>query len=337
MMKRRVVVLGAGSWGSTLAMLLHRNGCLVRLWDGDTGRLGTISRTRQNIGFIPNDLLIPREIDIEADLGEAAVGAEFVVIAVPSHAMREVARKVGVLPLGRPVFVSVVKGIENETLKRMSEVIAEEVPEEKRAGVACLSGPSIANEVLRDLPTTVVCASREEEVGRGCQLLFVSPRFRVYTNPDLVGVELGGSLKNIIALAAGIGDGLGLGANAKGALLTRGLAEITRLGVAMGAEAFTFAGLSGAGDLITTCTSEHSRNRYVGEQIARGRGLEEVLGSMVMVAEGVRTTRAARELAGRAGVEMPITQQMHEVLFEGKEPRAALADLMEREPKAEVW
>jgi glycerol-3-phosphate dehydrogenase (NAD(P)+) len=336
-MKRRAAVLGAGSWGTTLAMLLHRNGCLVRLWDGDAGRLGTISRTRKNIGFIPDDLLIPEGIDVEADLEEAAAESEFVLLAVPSHAMREVARKVGGLRLGTPILVSVAKGIENETLKRMSEVIAEEVPEEDRGGIACLSGPSIAHEVLRDLPTTVVCASEEEEVRRGCQLLFVSPRFRVYTNSDLVGVELGGSLKNIIALAAGIGDGLGLGANAKGALLTRGLAEITRLGVAMGAEALTFAGLSGAGDLITTCTSAHSRNRYVGEQIARGRALEEVLGSMVMVAEGVRTTRAARELARRAGVEMPITHQMHEVLFAGKEPRAALSDLMEREPKAEVW
>jgi len=251
--------------------------------------------------------------------------------------MREVARKLARVVAGQPILVSVAKGIENGTLKRMSEVIAEEIRPDKRRGIACLSGPSIANEVLRNLPATVVCASREMEVRRAGQLLFVSPSFRVYSNEDIIGVELGGSLKNVIALAAGIGDGLGLGANAKGALLTRGLAEITRLGVAMGAEPLTFAGLSGAGDLITTCTSAHSRNRYVGEQIALGRSLDEVLSSMVMVAEGVRTTRAARELARCSGVEMPITEQMHEVLFDGKEPRAAIADLMEREPKAEVW
>ncbi|KPJ53047.1 glycerol-3-phosphate dehydrogenase [candidate division TA06 bacterium DG_24] len=336
-MKTRVAILGAGSWGSTLAILLHGNGCQVRVWEIDEERVAAIATTRQNTGFLPDEVLIPEQIEISTDLADVVRDAESVVLAVPSHTMREVARKLARVVAGQPILVSVAKGIENGTLKRMSEVIAEEIRPDKRRGIACLSGPSIANEVLRNLPATVVCASREMEVRRAGQLLFVSPSFRVYSNEDIIGVELGGSLKNVIALAAGIGDGLGLGANAKGALLTRGLAEITRLGVAMGAEPLTFAGLSGAGDLITTCTSAHSRNRYVGEQIALGRSLDEVLSSMVMVAEGVRTTRAARELARRSGVEMPITEQMHEVLFDGKEPRAAIADLMEREPKAEVW
>jgi len=335
--KTRVAILGAGSWGSTLAILLHGNGCQVRVWEIDEERVAAIATTRQNTGFLPDEVLIPEQIEISTDLADVVRDAESVVLAVPSHTMREVARKLARVVAGQPILVSVAKGIENGTLKRMSEVIAEEIRPDKRRGIACLSGPSIANEVLRNLPATVVCASREMEVRRAGQLLFVSPSFRVYSNEDIIGVELGGSLKNVIALAAGIGDGLGLGANAKGALLTRGLAEITRLGVAMGAEPLTFAGLSGAGDLITTCTSAHSRNRYVGEQIALGRSLDEVLSSMVMVAEGVRTTRAARELARRSGVEMPITEQMHEVLFDGKEPRAAIADLMEREPKAEVW
>jgi len=335
--KTRVAILGAGSWGSTLAILLHGNGCQVRVWEIDEERVAAIATTRQNTGFLPDEVLIPEQIEISTDLADVVRDAESVVLAVPSHTMREVARKLARVVAGQPILVSVAKGIENGTLKRMSEVIAEEIRPDKRRGIACLSGPSIANEVLRNLPATVVCASREMEVRRAGQLLFVSPSFRVYSNEDIIGVELGGSLKNVIALAAGIGDGLGLGANAKGALLTRGLAEITRLGVAMGAEPLTFAGLSGAGDLITTCTSAHSRNRYVGEQIALGRSLDEVLSSMVMVAEGVRTTRAARELARRSGVEMPITEQMHEVLFDGKGPRAAIADLMEREPKAEVW
>jgi glycerol-3-phosphate dehydrogenase (NAD(P)+) len=236
----------------------------------------------------------------------------------------------------RTLVVNVAKGIENETLERMSEVLSSELRRPDAAGISSLVGPSHAEEVSRRLPTTVVAAATAEETAVATRDLFMTEYLRVYTNTDLVGVELAVSLKNVIAIAAGICDGLGYGDNTKGALLTRGLAEITRLGVAMGGRPETFAGLSGMGDLITTCISTHSRNRYVGEAIASGKTLEQVLDSMVMVAEGVRTTRSAIELGRRCGIELPITEKMYEVLFENRSPEESIRQLMQREPKPET-
>ena len=256
-----------------------------------------------------------------------------VVFALPSHLMRQLASQTAPQVTSGILAVNVAKGLERKTLKRMSEVLEEELP--GGIPVVTLSGPSHAEEVSRGIPTAVVAAARSRTHGRRVQEMFMGPDFRVYTNDDLVGVELAGSLKNIIAIAVGICDGLGYGDNTKGALITRGLAEISRLGLTLGARQETFSGLSGMGDLITTCASRHSRNRYVGEQIGKGRSLQEVLDSMEMVAEGVNTTDSGRALARREGVEMPITEQVYSVLFEGKDPRAAVMELMTRDPKPE--
>lgn len=328
----RVTVLGAGGWGTALAILLHHNGRQVRLWEYFPDRAEQLRATRRNETFLPG-VSIPGEILITHRQEEALEGSPMAVFALPSHLMRELAA--GAAPLMEPaaLAVNVAKGLERETLKRMSEVLAEELPE--GTPVVTLSGPSHAEEVSRQIPTAVVAAARSRAPRRRVQETFMSPTFRVYTNDDLVGVELAGSLKNIIAIAVGICDGLGYGDNTKGALITRGLAEISRLGLALGARPETFSGLSGMGDMITTCASRHSRNRYVGEQIGKGRSLQEVLDSMEMVAEGVNTAESGRALARRTGVEMPITEQVHRVLFGGKDPRKAVNDLMTRDPKPE--
>lgn len=327
-------MIGAGGWGTALSVLLAGRGHEVSLWQREEELAREARRTRENRVFLPG-VRIPEEVEISWKMSEVVPEAEMLVFAVPSQYLRRVAREVeggeGKL------VVSVAKGIEEGSLKRMSEVLLEELPGLSPGRLAVLSGPSHAEEVGRGMPTSVVTASASAETARTVQEAFFSPNFRVYTSDDVVGVELGGALKNVIAIAVGICDGLGLGDNAKGALMARGLAEITRLGVAMGARPETFAGLSGAGDLITTCISRHSRNRYVGEQVGRGRSLKDVLDEMVMVAEGVRTTEAARKLAFRHKVEMPIAEKVHQVLFEGYDPRRALEDLMLRQPKPEVW
>lgn len=334
---KSVTVLGAGSWGTTIAIHLSLNGYLVSLWEFQPAIAEELKKRRENIELLPG-VSIPESINIFSDLrGIVSDRADLLVFAVPSHVLREVARKVSPFISGVPFVVSVVKGIENETLKRMSEVLEEELPRDLLNSVAVLSGPSHAEEVSRQIPTSVVVASTNRDVAETVQKVFLSPRFRVYTNLDVVGVELAGALKNIIAIAAGISDGLGFGDNTKGALLTRGLAEITRLGVAMGARESTFAGLSGIGDLITTCLSQYSRNRYVGEEIGKGKSLSQVLDSMLMVAEGIKTTEAASELARRYSVEMPITNEVYAVLFEEKNPAQAVEDLMTRTAKAETW
>jgi glycerol-3-phosphate dehydrogenase (NAD(P)+) len=331
---RRVTVLGGGSWGTTLALVLHDNGHRVTVWEFDAVQVAAVLRDGENKKFLPG-VRLPEAMRVTDDLESALSEAEVVVFAVPSHVVRSVARSsASALPAGIPV-VNVAKGIENETLKRMSEVLSEELSRADTDGISSLVGPSHAEEVSRKLPTAVVASSLDYDTAVGTRDLFMTEYLRVYTNTDLVGVELGVSLKNVIAIAAGICDGLGYGDNTKGALLTRGLAEMTRLGVAMGGQPETFAGLSGMGDLITTCMSRHSRNRYVGEAIAEGRTLEEILDSMVMVAEGVRTTRSVAGLSRKLEVEMPICDQMNLVLFEGKPPREAIADLMLRDPKAE--
>jgi glycerol-3-phosphate dehydrogenase (NAD(P)+) len=331
----RIGVLGAGSWGTTLGLVLDGNGHDVVLWEFDREQADALRRDGENRKFLPG-VPVPKTIAVTNDLREAVEGAQAVVFVTPSHAVRAAARAAAGFIPGDALVVNAAKGIENETLMRMSEVLSAELNRADALRIASLVGPSHAEEVSRKLPTTIVAASFEEETAVAARDLFMTEYLRVYTNTDLVGVELGVSLKNVIAIAAGICDGLGYGDNTKGALITRGLAEITRLGVEMGGRPSTFAGLSGMGDLITTCISRHSRNRYVGEKIAAGMTLTQVLDSMVMVAEGVRTTKSAVELARRHGIEMPITEQMNEVLFHDKNPKQAIAELMVRDPKAET-
>ncbi len=332
----RVGMIGAGSWGTALALVLHENGHEVRCWTIDEESLEDIHMNHENSRYLPG-IKIPQEIVFTSDLRLIVEDPDIIVNAVPSQVSRSA------LSLVREIFtdqgqiwVSVAKGIENKTYKRISEVIAEvmALPAER---IAVLSGPSHAEEVARKIPTAIVSASVNLETARKIQNVFMNQYLRIYANQDIIGVELGGALKNIIALAAGICDGAGYGDNTKAALMTRGLVEISRLGVEMGARPSTFAGLSGMGDLIVTCMSRHSRNRYVGEQIGKGRSLKEVLEEMVMVAEGVRTTESAYELAKMKKVEMPITEQIYKVLFENKSPSQAMIDLMTRSSKIEDW
>ncbi len=329
-----VAILGAGSWGTALAVLLAEK--RPWLWDHRPERAAALLHSRRNARYLPQTVL-PDSIRVTSDLASVVAASDMLVLAVPSHAMREVARQVQRAQPGRdPIAINVAKGLELDTGKRMSEVLGEELQHSAKQ-IVSLVGPSHAEEVVRGMPTTVVVAGSDEQVLQRVQELFTTETFRVYTNPDLVGVELGVSLKNVIAIAAGICDGLGFGDNSRGALFTRGLAEMTRLGTALGARAETFAGLAGLGDLVTTATSRHSRNRNLGEAIGRGSSLPEALAAIDQVAEGVRTTRAAMELSRQHNVEMPITAQVFQILFEGKDPRQALRDLMLRAPKPESW
>ena len=331
---RDVAVLGAGSWGTALAVLLAPRE--PWLWDHRPERATALQGSRQNPHYLPG-VTLPDAVRVTSDLATAATTSAVIVTAVPSHALRGLARRLAAL--ARPsqqIVVNVAKGLEQSTGKRMLEVLAEELPHPSEH-LVCLVGPSHAEEVARGMPTTVVVTGHDEHVLRTVQGLFTTDSFRVYTNTDALGVELAVALKNVIAIAAGVCDGLGFGDNSRGALLTRGLAEMTRLGVALGARAETFAGLAGLGDLVTTATSRHSRNRNLGEAIGRGRSLEAALAELGQVAEGVRTTRAALDLARAHGVEMPITSEVHEILFAGKDPRLAIRDLMLRAPKSETW
>jgi glycerol-3-phosphate dehydrogenase (NAD(P)+) len=333
-MAENLAVLGAGSWGMAVADLLAANGHRVTLWEFERNDCENLVRLRGRPDKLKDFTLSP-EVRITNDLAEATSGFSLIVLAVPSQTMRSVLRQIRKLSPDTGL-VNLAKGIETVTLKRMSDVIREELdiaPDR----LATVSGPSHAEEVIRGLPTAVVAAGSSEEFTGRLQHVFSNGYFRVYQSCDLVGVELGGSLKNIIAIGAGIAEGLGLGDNTLGAILTRGLAEITRLGLAMGALPETFAGLSGIGDLVTTCVSKHSRNRFVGERIGLGEHLDGVLSRMTQVAEGVQTTRSGHELARRYGVEMPITAQVHQVLFEDKPPAVAVGELMERRLKTEIW
>ena len=329
----KIAVLGAGNWGTTLALLLHGKGYEVTLWEFFPERAERIKRERENKEFLPG-FPIPREIKITSSIEEALQEKDLVVFAVPSHALRNVASLSSPHLSPTSICVSVVKGIEENTFLRMSQVLEEEIPHVKNK-VVVLSGPSIAREVAQQMPASVVAASISEENARKVQEVFFTPYFRVYRSKDIVGVELGGALKNVYAIAAGICDGLGFGANAKAALLTRSLAELKRLGVAMGGRPETFSGLSGMGDLLVTAFSRYSRNRHVGEEVGKGRKLDEVLSEMVMVAEGVRTTKSVVRLAEKYQVEMPIAREVHAVLFEGKEPKEGVRNLMGRALKEE--
>ncbi len=330
-----ITVLGAGSWGTALALVLADNGHRVRLWSHRAEQVREINEQRTNEKYLPG-VRLPEVIIGYDDLGAALDGVSIVVLAVPTKAIREVLQRARMCLAAPITIVAVSKGIEPGTHKRVSEIVTEEISEWLE-DVVVLSGPSHAEEVVLRHPTTVAVSSPNMEAAQRIQDVFMNHHyFRVYTNPDLVGVEVGGALKNIIALAAGISDGLGYGDNAKAALITRGLAEIARLGCALGANPLTFAGLAGVGDLIVTCTSVHSRNWRAGHMLGQGKKLDDVLESMGMVVEGVRTTKAAYELAKELGVKMPITEVLYEVLFDGKNPKEAVDSLMARGKKQEM-
>lgn len=332
----KIGILGAGSWGTTLAELLHGKGAAVTLWSWSERDVENIRITGRNTVYLP-DVEIPPGLHVTADLAEASAGMDMLVLATPSQFLRGVLERVPASSLADPLIVNVAKGIENGTLLRMSEVVADVLPGLSADRYAVLSGPSHAEEVCKRRPTTVVAAASSRATTAAVIDAFMTESFRIYASDDVAGVELGGSLKNVIAIGAGICDGSRFGDNTKAALITRGLAEIRRLGEVLGANAQTFAGLSGLGDLIVTTMSRHSRNRFVGEEIGKGRPVREILAGMSMVAEGVDTTRSAHELALKHNVEMPIVREMHEILFNGKDPVQATQDLMTREAKNEVW
>ena len=336
----KISVIGAGSWGTAVALHLAKKKHDVTLWENFPDYLKVLQSKRENIKFLPG-FKIPDEVVLTSDINAAVKDKDVVVIAVPSQYLRKVLEKIKDFnkpqwdtPRGVPktLFVSLVKGIEEDTLLRMTEMVKEVLGD---INICALSGPSIAMEFSKDIPTTIVCAGDKENT-KVLQEAFMGMNLRVYTNTDIVGVELGGALKNIIALACGISDGLGYGDNTKAALMTRGLAEISRLGVKLGADPLTFAGLAGIGDIIVTCMSKYSRNRSVGVQIGKGKKLDEVLKGMEMVAEGVWTTKSALKLAEKLGVEMPIARAVYEVLWGRKKPFDAVGELMGRTPKEEI-
>lgn len=324
----KVTVLGAGAWGTALARLLQSGGNEVTLWGHAPEHLEDLRRTHRNERYLPG-IVLPWELRLEPDLPRAVAGAEYVVLAVPSKSFRGVAQSLAGFA---GVAVSVTKGIEHQTGLTMCGVLAETAPLARRAA---LSGPSLAQEVARDIPTAIVAASADPATAAAVQKLFHRPAFRVYTSHDLLGVELGGALKNVIAIAAGICDGLGFGDNTKAALVTRALAEMRRLGVAAGAHAETFAGLSGLGDLMVTCFSKLSRNHGFGERLGRGEAVPDIIASLHSVAEGYPTARSASDLARRLKVETPVVDETYATLYEGKSPALALRDLTARESKPE--
>jgi glycerol-3-phosphate dehydrogenase (NAD(P)+) len=327
----RTAVIGAGSWGTAVAALAAHNTPTV-LWARRPGLAETIATSHVNRDYLP-DYQLPENRTATSSLEEALDGAEVMVMGVPSHGFREILDEAKPL-LGDAVpIVSLTKGVEQQTLKRMTEVIADVAPENPR-GV--LTGPNLAKEVMAGWPAASVVAFEDEGIAQELQRVFSTDAFRVYTNPDVVGCEVGGALKNVIAIAAGIADGMGFGDNTRAALITRGLHELTRLGVALGGEPLTFAGLAGMGDLVATCISRQSRNRHVGEALGRGQTIGEIVAAMNMVAEGVKSSKAVLDLSVRVGVEMPIAEQVVAVLYEGKQASEIVPALMQREAKPEL-
>ncbi|MFH0771290.1 MAG: NAD(P)H-dependent glycerol-3-phosphate dehydrogenase [Candidatus Omnitrophota bacterium] len=327
----KIAVIGDGGWGTTLAILLNKKGFDVTLWGAFPAYLEKMRSCRENVKFLPK-VELPESLTLDSEIYSAIAGAGVVVLAAPSQYMREVIARFKGIDLAGKTFVSVSKGIEDGSLMRMSEVI-EETLGSVNAGI--LSGPTISYEVARGLPTTVVAASDDERIAREIQDVFMTDDFRVYTSDDVVGVELGGSLKNVIAIAAGISDGLGFGVNTKSGLLARGIAEIARLGVKMGALRETFFGISGLGDLVTTCVSSHGRNRWFGEEVGKGRKPQDLLKTTEMVIEGVQTAKSCYHLSKKFDVEMPIAEQVYLVIYENKDPKLAVRDLMTRVRKSE--
>jgi glycerol-3-phosphate dehydrogenase (NAD(P)+) len=332
MKNTNITILGDGGWGTTLAILLNGKGLNVTLWGAFTDYSAYLDKKRVNTRFLPG-IKIPKRVKITADLEEAVCQAQVIIFAVPSEYIRGVLQKIKKLDYPRQAhYVSVTKGIEINSLKRISEIIHEELSGIK---VSVLSGPTIAHEVATGKPTTAVIACKDKKTAGYLQDLFMTGSFRIYTTDDIIGVELGGSLKNVIAIACGISDGLEFGANTKAALLSRGLAEISRLGHKMGAMVKTFSGVSGLGDLVTTCISPYSRNRSVGENIGKGKTLKQIKTHMRMVAEGVPTAKSAHLLSKKFKVDMPITEQVYLVLYKNKPAVKAVKDLMTREKKEE--
>lgn len=330
---RKITILGDGGWGTTLSILLCKKGFDVTLWGAFKDNILTIEKTRVNEKFLSN-ITLPTSIKLTSDLNAAVKMSELIVVAIPSQFVRKVLRGISHKYISNAVFLSATKGIEIKTHKTISSVILEETGCSRKQ-LAVLSGPTIAIEVAKNIPTAAVISSKNKALAQALQDIFMTDRFRIYINSDVLGVELGGSLKNIIAIGCGISDGLGFGTNTKSALLARGLAEMSRLGMAMGAKRETFSGISGLGDLVTTCISPYSRNRFVGEQIGKGKSLKEILSAMDMVAEGVPTVRAGYFLSKRYNVSMPITEQVYAVLYKNKDPKKAVNDLMTREKKEE--
>ena len=326
-----VGVVGAGSWGTALALVLEKNGHQVTLWSSREAKAKELSKLRENVDKLPG-VKIPESIEITADMEAAVRDKELVVLGVPSLYIRSTSEKMAPFVNDGQIIVNVSKGIEESTLYTMTDVILDEIP---NADVAVLSGPSHAEEVSRYIPTTVVAGAKSRKTAEKIQQIFMNEAFRVYTSPDMLGIEIGGALKNVIALAAGITDGLGFGDNTKAALITRGIAEMTRLGVAMGGYQETFSGLAGMGDLIVTCASKHSRNRRAGYLIGKGYTMQAAMDEVKMVVEGVHSAKAALMLAEKYYVRLPIIEQVNAVLFEGKQATEAVRDLMIRNGKTE--
>ena len=328
----KIGVIGAGSWGTALARLLTNNGHDVIMWSIIEDEIAMLKSEHEHKDKLPG-VKLPEALKFTTDLQEAVAGKEVLVLAVPSAFTRSTSRSLKELVAKGQIIVNVAKGIEEDSLMTLSQIIEQEIPQ---ATVAVLSGPSHAEEVGKDMPTTCVVGAKKRETAEYIQNIFMSPNFRVYTSPDVLGIEVGAALKNVVALAAGIADGLGCGDNTKAALITRGITEIARLGTAMGGKFETFAGLSGIGDLIVTCASMHSRNRRAGILIGKGATMKEAMDEVKMVVEGVYSAKAARSLAAKYQIDMPIITEVNEVLFENKPAREALTDIMSRDKKSEL-
>ena len=329
-----ISILGSGGWGTALGIILHNNRHKVTLWENDKEYAHTLNEFRENFYYLPK-IKIPEKITISSDINEAVEGKELIVVATPTQFIRSVIERIKDIDFKNRVILSVSKGIENNSLMTVSQIFQNVFNNIDKRNIAVLSGPSHAEEVAKQMPTAVVAAGFDAKNTEVVQKAFSNKYFRVYKSSDVVGVELGGALKNVIAIAAGIADGAGFGDNTKAAIMTRGLREITRFGMRFGAEEHTFMGLSGIGDLIVTCMSKHSRNRFVGEEIGKGKKLKQVLAEMKMVAEGVATTESTHELAKKLGVELPIIEQVYKVLFLGKDAHHATEMLMTRNLKDE--
>lgn len=326
-----ISIIGDGGWGTTLAVHLARKGYCIKLWGTFSENIKRIRRTRVNAKFLPG-IKIPKNIEPTDKLSNAIDHGDLIILAVPSEYIVPVLKKIKRMDIAHKTFLSIIKGIDTKSLLRMSQVITQELG---HIDLAVLSGPTIAMEVAQGIPSTAVIVAKDIKVAKSLQKIFNSETFRIYTNTDMVGVELGGSLKNIIAIACGVCDGLGYGTNTKSAILCRGLVEMARLGKAMGAKKKTFAGLAGLGDLVTTCVSPQSRNRSVGENLGKGKSLKKIMSSMNMVAEGVVTTKAVYKLSQKLNVSMPISTEVYNILYKGKKPQKAVFDLMNRKIKSE--
>jgi Glycerol-3-phosphate dehydrogenase len=329
----RIAFLGGGSFGTALSIMLAKKGISVKIWDRNKSVVDDINVKRENIRYL-HGAVIPIGVKASTDMEEVVRDSEYIVLAVPSHVIRNLCKDIKEVANKNQIIISIAKGIESQSGKRLSQVISEELPNNP---VVILSGPSHAEEVAQDIPTTVVVTSERMEYAEKVQDLFMTTKFRVYTNEDIIGVEIGGAVKNIIALAAGVSDGIGYGDNTKAALMTRGMSEIVRIGTKLGGKKETFAGLTGMGDLIVTCTSMHSRNRRAGILIGKGSTADEATKEIGMVVEGIKACKAFHELKERLGIVMPITDTLYKVIFEGKEPKYGVYELMTRDKKDEVY